>query len=568
MTCFGRCGCRSENIEAYHICLYNFIDFCIILLIIIVFRAILSSMRFWRWIMIKEKKPFRLGTAACVASIFAMSLFWRGRTNFDVFFMYRHGADLLAGNWDRSVDFLSAAEGLPFMHQKWAMCILVNRVIDWFGMAGINWGGTAFFLVTGLLGFFIAEDLWPGKRHRKLLAAAVLMAAMCNNFVFSFRPHVVAGWGLMLELWALERYAQGRLTPGWMWAAFSASSVVTMWFHSTMWTMCFVPLLPYLCELRCLSRVPFVSDDAGRFRKWPILAGAAFIAAAGCLNPAGPGQLSYLLLSATGLDSDLYWYVNELQPIWYAASVVKPAFMAAWILLAAVSARFAFRGGRPRDMYLWLGSVLMVCIAMRMAFQSLLFMWFAAARFFELEPVDPDDAASRGLKSWTALVLCVVLMALELASMSGLISPDETDHMLGAWEADAALRASFDETADFLIGDGGYGSKLFVLETDAGSYMNYRGLRALMDNRCELYSQPDATGGSVIGTVNGIVVDGEWDGRPFDADGLDEFLRLYGIEYVLLGSDFDYGGHVFVTTVMGSLEKIWSNGTYDVYRAS
>ena len=247
---------------------------------------------------------------------------------------------------------------------------------------------------------------------------------------------------------------------------------------------------------------------------------------------------------------------------------MKPAFLAAWALLAAASAWFAFRGGRPRDMYMWIGSALMACIAMRMAFQSLLFMWFAVARFFELEPVDPDDPKARGLKSWMALVLCVVMMLLQNASMNGLLTPDETDYVLGAWRADAVTREAFDEAADFLIGDGGEGAKLFVLETDTGSYMNYRGLRALMDNRCELYGQTDASGGSVLGTVREIIIDGSWDGRPLDADGLREFLGIYDIEYVLLGTGFDYGGHVLARTVVDAFDVVWSNGTYDVYRVS
>lgn len=513
------------------------------------------------------KKKRALGTGACVIIICILSLLWHGATNADIFFMYRHGKDLLAGNWDRSYDFVSAVDGLPFMHQKWAMCILVAKTIDWFGMAGINAGGVLFFMATGLLGFFISEDLWPGKRCKKLMAAAVLMCVMCNDFTFSFRPHVVAGWCLLIELWTFERYAVGRMRPAWLCAVAAACSFVTMWFHSTMWVFCFVPLMPYLCEFRFLSGIPVLHPKADPVRKMPVAAAAACMALAGCLNPAGLGQLSYMFLSAGAANADTYWYVNELQPVWYASWFIKPAVMAAWMGWTVISAVLVLKERRLRDVYLWAGSVLIMCVAMRMVFQAMLFMWFAAARHLDLESVDPDDASARGLKSWLALVAAVVLMALQCAQTQMCIGPDGS-RIIGAWASTDAYHESFDEAAEFLFEDGGPEPRVFVLETDTGSYLNYLGVRCLMDTRCELYGQEDASGGSVLGAVREALLEGQWEGRPLDADGLRSFLGRYGIEYVLLRPGGGGPETVFVQAVHEACGMVWENGVYEVYRVS
>lgn len=510
------------------------------------------------------RRDYRHSFPVCAVLVVLFSLFWHGCTNYDVFFMYRHGADLLAGNWDRSSDFLSMHGWLPFMHQKWAMCLVTYWIYDTFGMMGINVAGAACFTVTGLLAFFVCEDLYPGGEYRNVLQPVVLMALLCNDFLFSFRPHVIAGWALLLELWALERHAAGRIRTGPFLLAMAAASAVTMWFHGTMWYLCFIPLLPYLFEFRFLGRLPF-GLSAEPVRKLPLLLAVPAIVLAGVLNPYGIGQIRYLLLTMSSLDSSKFWYMSEIKPFAYVLEYVDGIHVCVWLVWMLFSGILLLRSRRVRGIFFWIGSALMMAVAMRLTFQALLFTWFAASRDLTLRRVDRDGAPAAGLESWAVLAVAVACLAGQFLAMQFRYGPDGTP-VFGAWRSTDMLFEEYARISDAMVLDSGKPDPTFLsIDTNLAAYVESRGPRAFIDTRCELYAEPDGNGVSVLDSLSFLKEPDDPDGAAPILDRVSALLDYYDVQYVVV---YSFYRNDFSDALVSRCDVVYDDGVYAIYSPS
>lgn len=516
----------------------------------------------------------------CIGLVLLAALTHRGQTNLDVYFMARQGKDLLDGNWYRTTDFISMHDWLPFTHQKWAMCVLSYFAMDNFGVAGSQVGAVVLLALTGLAALYVANDLWPRRSGKwEAFPALALVAVTCSEFLTSFRPHCVAGILLLFELWALERHASGRMRPAALCGILSLCSFLIMWFHSTMWAMCLVPLLPYLCEFGVLARITKGSIVSEPCRKAPLLAAIPCMVLAACLNPMGPGEFRYMLLCAEALDPSVLWHVIEVQPFFPYAGSLKPVFVFTWICWMVLSGSVLFRKGRrEREVFFWLGSAVMMLHAVRLTYQAMLFTWFAAAKYLWREDVPEDPDLARVARFEKAALYAAVAAA--IVGQSLLSQPFYNEDIVTEWDRDRFMIESCAEVYDAIAADGGEGASVFGETMELDVFLGDMGLKPFMDCRAELYTVPDENGLSILDALYMVgQEDVQWDGKPLDEDGALSFLSYYGIDYVVAFTEEGTYGPAregpehgaderpeLMLLVDAACTRIWSNDTFIVYR--
>lgn len=487
--------------------------------------------------MLEPKDDMRgraLRTAACMTAILiAAALFYRCGMSYDVLFMARHGADILDGNLDRTYDFLSLHEWLPFSHQKWAACLLSYFIMGSAGLDGFHFAAMALFALTGFAAFFVSNALWPrGDGHPRLFPALALMAGLDSPMLMQFRPHCVGGLILLAECFILERYASGRLRPKILYPAMAACSFLAMWVHSTMWPAYLIPLLPYVAECRFIEKMSRGALKSSGYDKRPLFLAAISMLLAACANPNGIGQFRYLLLCAEASDPSVLWHVGEVQPLLSPASGVKPVFIMIWIGWMALSGIIIFRDGRrARDVFFWIGSLAMLFGAARCAYYAILFTWFAAmGRLCH----DLDKIKARRAAGIAMCCAAVLIMGIEYYT-----AQPHGGTFRSAWDRDGYIYREAEKAYAAIEQDSGGQPAAFLADAMAVyEPLTYMGLRPFIDCRAELYIAEDASGVSVLDGLREYMYGTGWDGLDFNSGGTEAFLRYYGIDYIAVLSGY------------------------------
>ena len=256
-----------------------------------------------------------------IAFIFAVPTFMHYTV--DDTFMYLHFKDILAGNLFRKTDFLTLHENLPFLHQKWAMCGLTYILYEWFGFLGWHIGSFVFNLLSY---FVLAKIIY--KLNPKFLFANIyiFIVALTNNYGDSpLRPQLFSIMFIMIEIYCLELFTEGKLKRTNLWIILFFISIGTMWFHSTMWPLCVITIMPYL--------VPVF----GKWFKKPdhsikdVWIGFLILFAASLLQPNGLSQYKYMYICCTYRSSAYKGILTELKHFTFTDSksllFLLPLFM-------------------------------------------------------------------------------------------------------------------------------------------------------------------------------------------------------------------------------------------------
>lgn len=470
--------------------------------------------------------------ALLAALVFALGAACIGFDNGDVWFMDVHAKDILENGFYGSVGRFSAHDGMDVPHQKWAMCLLVHlfmKLGDWTGIGPYNamFAGSALFCGLFALCLYF-RCLAPGREARSAAVAAgftFLLSISGISVLLSFRPHVIATCMCMLECMLLERRlgdADGRRIP---FPAFLAGmcgcSLVTMWFHSTMWPLCLVPVLPYLGEA-ALYRLRGDRRYGGTVRD--CLAALPLMILAGCLNPLGIGQFDYMRVTAMAGSSWKYSFVGEMRPFWTS----KFDFYTICWLLTCVAAFLVLihdrKNVRVREWLFLLGSTFMSAVSIRlMVYFYALVLPVLCAHLGSVRL--PGKFARRASAGALALTMLGIASFLPLRSEFREVNPHEWD--------------TFRQTADALERDIGPDARFFAIHTHVASMLLWRGFRPVFDTRAEVYDG-DLNGGlDVLADVNYIyelmVLDEEipWDyvrSHVFDKYGLD--AMVFRVDYL------------------------------------
>lgn len=468
------------------------------------------------------------------ALVFAAGAACVGFDNGDVWFMDVHAKDMLENGFYGSVGRFTAHEGIQVPHQKWAMCLLVHlfaRLGDWTGIGPYEamMAGSALFCGLFALCLYF-RCLSPGREARSAAVSVVftfLLSVSGMSVLLSFRPHVLAACLCMLECMLLERRfsdGPGRTTFLAFLAGMAGCSFVAMWFHSTMWPLCLVPVLPYLGEAALL--LARGGEGRGRTVK-ECLAALGAMVLAGCLNPLGLGQFEYMRVTALAGSSWKYSFIGEMRPFWTA----KFDFYVICWMLAVIASFFALaldrRNTRIREWLFFFGSTAMSAVSVRLMiyfYALVLPVLCAHLDAFRL----PEKLARRAPAAVLGFTVLCTLSFLPLRPWFREVNPD-------GW--DAACRA-----AEALKQDIGPDARFFAIRTETASMLLWHGLRPAFDTRGEIYDGELNGGPDVLADVNYIyekmVADEE---VPWDDLRRDVFDK-YGLDAMVFPADYLPGG--------------------------
>ena len=474
--------------------------------------------------------------------------------NGDDWFMIDHGRDIIENGFYRSTDFLSIHDWLPFMHQKWAMCLLVYGAYSWAGVWGMR--ALMIVLIMGLVLalYMLVNRLYPdGRWHNSVYIFAFIVLG-CHRYLISLRPHIFSAGMIAVELYVLERYTRGYIKHGRLYGTLFIASLVTMWLHSTMWYACLIPVLPYLCENRFVSRyVRFIDGDAGM----PVRVRAACVAAllaGGVLNPEGVGIFRYLAVTVTAGSGADYPWIGELRPMPVLLYYNELGIMG-WMWLGGLAAPCVMaliRGRiRQRDAYLLAGSVLMPMVSFRLLFYSYVILVFVAASLGH-DAGDKDNTI-RDAAGLIGLSVCGMLLLFGFARNYGAYVDYDMRH------------AAISSIVDFIKSDSDDASVLF-LDPSMASYAEHLGVRCFLDCRAELFSASDVNGHSPAGDISDLIY-GTWRGNALDISGVQEFVDYYGLDYFVVYDRNGPYGTEYINMLVEIGERVPDlDGGYALYR--
>ena len=458
-------------------------------------------------------------TVLFLLSVVLPLFLWNQLQGVDNLYMYAHAKDMLQNGLVRNTDIFSMHEGFSFSYQKWAACFLTYGIVHNFGWHGLTIA-TYFLIFMLLLALYLFGRIYD-KKHMLFNTVMIMTAAflMEANGTLRFRPHVMAGIILVYLLYVLEGYARGEIKADWkFYLRCVFSSIVLMWFHSTMWIIYIVVFLPYICNFKFTV---FPCHDVS-YRMKPLCFSMVLMFIAGIFNPNGIKQYAYMYscLAATGSS---YSHVDELQPIPFTA--YEPVLFIG-ILLLTVIAYNVYKGCKiyMPGIYLILGSLIMPVVSWRLVFYSMLFMAVAgmmqASRFEKTMNLQPAI-----LPVMTGAVAFVILLACGFSRLQYSSVPKEALYC-GTREYEINKAVDLLSTRD-------EGATVFNTTAHVGSYCIYKGFRPYMDCRAEVYDININHTKDVLSEIHGFS-DNVYHGIPLCEGGILLVEADYHPDYYVL----------------------------------
>ena len=224
---------------------------------------------------------------------------------FDDLFMYRHWEDMLNGNLFRKIDFMTVHNSMPFLHQKWAMCFLTHLIYNIGGFFG--WNIAAMILRIGCY-IFLGIILY--KLNPKYLYPNIyifIISLFLDGQDATFRPQIISTALVILEVYLLEQFSKSEIKKIKLWIGLFVISLFMMWFHSTMWLLSVITIMPYLVYINWSK---FEEQTYNLIDVW---VGLGFILLASLFQPNGIYQYKYMFLCATGIEDGFSGSVGELK---------------------------------------------------------------------------------------------------------------------------------------------------------------------------------------------------------------------------------------------------------------
>ena len=293
------------------------------------------------------------------------------------------------------------AEHLHYMAQQWLFMVFDYGIYSAFGFAGLFFCG---LLLHMLLVYAVYRMILRiGKGRRIIAYPAAVLFGMYPFFVHTLcllRPYYITCILLALEIIMMERVRVGGGNQK-MLLAFPVLSILSINFHSAMWPMLFVMLLPYAAENLCM-KVPFMKRFFYRenpVSAWFMIRAALLVFIAGFFNPYGTEALTYGIRSY-GLDI-LRHYSLEMMPLVYIMPLV---------MIVAVSMSFnvflTFRFRLPLSyVFLSIGTGFMALLSYR---SFLLFLMFFMVPAAYLSPLMPSLRLEKRRKPMVLMILAAL----------------------------------------------------------------------------------------------------------------------------------------------------------------
>ena len=200
-------------------------------------------------------------------------------TNTDTYFHLRFGHEFVTGKWSirdpGSVSSFATADWVP---TQWLPQVLMAKVEDWFGLAGVAWLAGLLFLTLAVTYFVVARRLAD-----PMIATAFMVLGLCASAAgMSMRPQVIS-YVLVAVTTSVWLHARTTGRPPWL-------LVPLTW----VWAMCH-GMWPAGLVIGVVVALTAPVDDRS-VNRLRLLAVPALSGLAACATPVGPRLVEAVLL--------------------------------------------------------------------------------------------------------------------------------------------------------------------------------------------------------------------------------------------------------------------------------
>lgn len=463
-----------------------------------------------------------------VISILTCLCFDMALTN-DVWFMISHAHHMIDSGFYPGTDVLSMHTDFVFVYQKWAMCFLSYGVYQLFGRAGLYAGCYVLYAMFNASVYWLLNKLNP-KALFCNIPVVIGISFACMTYM-NFRPHVVAGILIIYEIYVLETYAAGKMSNIRLNISMFVISLLFMWFHSTMWYVCLIPIVSYLFD--GILNNKFIQSN--KYDKLPIFGSIVLACIAACAQPNGLYQFKYMLIciSATG---DKYSHIDELMPFYEV-----PLHVMIFAVIIVISSIVLYHNKRLslRSFYWFIGSVILCFISDRLMFYAMIF--FAVALVSDIHAYWTRSSyknCTNRLLYEAACVAGISIMALMISfnTVCDYFKPTHIALYEGYYDG-LYIIDEMDDAID--IRD----LKLFTT-SEVGSYCTIYGAKPYYDCRAEVYDIALNQSSDVLSEFPVVCTAMSRD--EFTVQDVLDFQEKYDFDYWILHKELRPSEHVFL----------------------
>lgn len=423
--------------------------------------------------------------------------------------MAAHGKDMLENGLVRTTDIFSVHD-FDFMYQKWAMCINTHWLYEHFGIVGIVVGSMVLFYIFIAVMAFALIQLNP--KRDGFNAFVLMISALSVSLVSAFRPHMIAATLLVIFLMLMETFIRTPKKVHYLW--FLLISVAIMWYHSTMWILLPVFMMPYLCDIKVLEKLPGCVNDPAPDKK-NLLKALGVMLFGSLLQPNGLAQYRYMYVCMAAPSGAYKEFIGELRPQLLSISNICMYALVVFGIIVILSTKKY----RLRAVYMICGGFLMILMSFRFVPYSAAIIAFGLGLNYQL-----DDIEITGRLRKAIVGACVFLSVVWAAGVLKFTYNGEdyryTIEFAGIPAIDLISESETRPHEDV---------RICSLSSDAGSYAMVCGYKVYFDCRAEVYDIRLNHKKDVLGEFVGLL-----HGRYKDNDTL-TFMKDFDDDY-----DFDY----------------------------
>lgn len=280
-------------------------------------------------------------------------------------------------------DVFTMHSSFDYYWQKPFMCLLTYFVYNFFGEFGLLIGKLLLGCIRTFTYMFFMNELTKNANYRVNNVLMVMFVTLISTMVTDFRPFMISDVLLMFMLINIERYIVTTQIKLLLWLPVISFLMVN--FHSTMWFVMFLFMLPYLFETRwaisCFELIVkphfFIEPT---YRKGPLSLVGIISFLCGMLNPYGLKEYWYMFNAIIIGFEQTTSHIQELQ----AFSLHSLGSILVLILVLVVTIQTAqLKQIELRAVYFFIGGLLLLSMAVRNINYMLITSLFLSAFAFK-----------------------------------------------------------------------------------------------------------------------------------------------------------------------------------------
>lgn len=470
----------------------------------------------------------------------------------DLYWMVAHGKDMLENSLVRTTDIFSMHENLPFMYQKWAMCILTYLLYSHGGMIALRCASNILAFSVFYFIYTLVNHISPKTKPLNIILLMPIFCGMLSDTLF--RPHAIAALFLLWELSDLERYVKHNITDKRLYLDLAIISFCIMWFHSTMWYVCIIFILPYICDIKYIvdgvkmNQYPIIKHVKYiAYEKKQLLIGLGIMVITSLLQPCGILQYKYMAVCLTA-NGEKYSHISELHPIDIFSS---KAFCMYVIIAFILYLAHKYKCVQLRCVYMTFGGILMAGIADRLFFYSA--MLFAVVIGNQMSEIITDEKLAnvneQVIAKWMIILnASVMLLCITWIGIVGYLTI--TYDLIKVWDKSLGydmvplLQNNVTCTQNL---------KLYT-DMELGSYLIANDMKPYIDCRAEVYDINLNGTVDILGEYHELLL-GSYKGADIsELSTLQQFQQDYDFDYYLIPKR-EYGEGIMISALHDNIRQ-------------